>query len=295
MQRRQRRSILGQERGAAALNHRWQRRQPEGHRRSGHQPADNDQTREADSHRAEAGQTARRPNAHGYPHGVCIFGLYSQYNIDWRHSRYTSNECTTSARKVSAQMRQLPATIASKLYGAAELIAERGITEAKMDDIAAASGIPRATLYYYFTGKEEILAFLLTDMLEAIAGEVGAAVGTPGTARERLEAAVHAQIAVMLDQPAACRALVGDLGRATRLPELAHALQEAFQRPIEQLLAEGAADGSLHVQSDPEDASLAIFGAITVAGLYHAVEDTRPPAEQIAKRVLAVLMQGLAG
>jgi TetR/AcrR family transcriptional regulator len=192
-------------------------------------------------------------------------------------------------------MRKLPATIASKLYGAAELIAERGITEAKMDDIAAASGIPRATLYYYFTGKDEILAFLLTDMLEAIAGEVAAAVGTPGTARERLEAAVHAQIGVMLDQPAACRALVGDLGRATRLPELAHALHEAFQRPIEQLLAEGAVDGSLHVQPHPEDASLAIFGAITVAGLYHAVEDTRPRAEQVANRVLAVLMQGLAG
>jgi len=192
-------------------------------------------------------------------------------------------------------MRPLPATIASKLYDAAELIAERGITEAKMDDIAAASGIPRATLYYYFTGKDEILAFLLTDMLQAIGGEVAAAVGTPGTARERLEAAVHAQIAVMLDQPAACRALVGDLGRATRLPELAHALQNAFQRPIEQLLVEGAADGSLRVQSHPEDASLAIFGAITVAGLYHAVEDTRPPAEQVANRVLAVLMQGLTG
>lgn len=192
-------------------------------------------------------------------------------------------------------MRQLPATIASKLYGAADLIAERGIAEAKMDDIAAASGIPRATLYYYFTGKDEILAFLLTDMLEAIAGEVAAAVGTTGNARDRLEAAVHAQIAVMLDQPAACRALVGDLGRATRLPELAHALHDAFQRPIEQLLTEGAADGSLNVQAHHEDASLAIFGAITVAGLYHAVEDTPPPAEQVAKRVLGVLMQGLGG
>ncbi|EGD41047.1 TetR/AcrR family transcriptional regulator [Nocardioides sp. NPDC057767] len=192
-------------------------------------------------------------------------------------------------------MRQLPASIASKLYGAAELIAERGVAEAKMDEIAAASGIPRATLYYYFTGKDEILAFLLTDMLEAIAGEVAAAVGATGSARVRLEAAVQAQIAVMLDQPAACRALVGDLGRATRLPALAHALQEAFRRPIEQLLAEGAADGSLHVQPHPEEASLAIFGAITVAGLYHAVEDSRPSAEQVAKRVLGVLMQGLGG
>jgi AcrR family transcriptional regulator len=189
----------------------------------------------------------------------------------------------------------LPATIASKLYGAAELIAERGITDAKMDDIAEASGIPRATLYYYFTGKDEILAFLLNDMLQTIGGEVAAAVGTPGTARERLEAAVRAQIAVMLEQPAACRALVGDLGRATRLPELAHALQDAFQRPIEQLLIEGAVDGSLRVQAHPEDASLAIFGAITVAGLYHAVEDTRPPGEQVAQRVLDVLMQGLTG
>lgn len=193
-------------------------------------------------------------------------------------------------------MRPLPASIASKLYGAAELIAERGIAEAKMDDIAEASGIPRATLYYYFDGKDDILAFLLNDMLGAMAGEVGAAVSTtPGSARERLEAAVRAQITVMLEQPAACRALVGDLGRATRLPELAHALNEAFQRPIELLLTEGAADGSLRLQDNPDDASLAIFGAVTVAGLYYAVEETRPPPEQVASRVLAILMHGLAG
>ena len=80
-------------------------------------------------------------------------------------------------------MRQVPAKLASKLYGAAELIAERGLADAKIDEIADAAGIPKATLYYYFSGKEEILAFLLGDMLKLIAGEVGNAVTSPGSAR----------------------------------------------------------------------------------------------------------------
>ncbi len=52
-------------------------------------------------------------------------------------------------------MRPLPAAIASKLYGA-ELIAERGSAEAKMADIAEASGHPSGKLYYYFAGKDDI-------------------------------------------------------------------------------------------------------------------------------------------
>lgn len=169
-------------------------------------------------------------------------------------------------------MRQVPAKLASKLYGAAELIAERGLADAKIDEIADSAGIPKATLYYYFSGKEEILAFLLSDMLELIAGEVGAAVTSPGTARERLEEAVKAQLKVMLENPAVCRALVGDLGRATRLPELAIALQAAFHQPIEELLTDGVTDGSLRQVGDPGTVALGIFGAITVAGLSAAVE-----------------------
>ena len=37
--------------------------------------------------------------------------------------------------------------------------------EVRTEDIAEASGIPRATLYYYFSSKDEILQFLLTRML----------------------------------------------------------------------------------------------------------------------------------
>lgn len=47
-------------------------------------------------------------------------------------------------------MRNVPAKLAAKLYGAADLIADKGIADAKIEEIADASGVPIATLYYYF-------------------------------------------------------------------------------------------------------------------------------------------------
>ena len=193
-------------------------------------------------------------------------------------------------------MRQIPAQLASKLYGAAELIAERGIADAKIGEIAEAAGIPVATLYYYFSGKEEILAFLLGDLLESIAGAVGLAIGQPGTAGDRLRWAVEAQMRVMLENPAACRALVGDLGRATRLPELAAALDTAFHQPLARLLTEGIEDGSLRPLPDVNKAALSIFGAVTVAGLMGTVsepEQTSEFIEQTSAAVCDLLVEGL--
>ena len=58
----------------------------------------------------------------------------------------------------------MPASLANKLYAAADVVANSGLVNMKIEDIAAASGVPKATLYYYFTGKEEILSFLFRDL-----------------------------------------------------------------------------------------------------------------------------------
>ena len=96
-------------------------------------------------------------------------------------------------------MRHVPAQIAARLPAAAELFADRGFENTKVEDVAAATGVPKATLYYYFSGKEEILAFLFEDMLTAIADQAAIAMGTEGTARERLELVVKTQIRLLGD------------------------------------------------------------------------------------------------
>lgn len=189
-------------------------------------------------------------------------------------------------------MRTVPGQLAGKLYSAAEVIADRGLDNTKIEDIADAAGVPKATLYYYFAGKEEILTYLLNDMLATIAGEVDAALQAPEPARDRLSRAVTAQLAIMVQYPAVCRALVGDLGRATRLPKLAEALQTAFHTPIEHLLNQGREDGSLRPVSDPATTAITIFGAVTMAGVTASMQSDIP-SEDFASTVLGVLLNGL--
>ncbi len=178
------------------------------------------------------------------------------------------------------------------------ITSERGLDGTKIEDIAEATGIPKATIYYHLDGKNAVLEFLLGDLLDMIAGAVGVAVASAEDARTRLEAAVVAQLSVMLEHPFLCRALVGDLGRATRLPDLALALRAAFYEPIEQLLAEGVADGSLRPVPDPGAVALSVFGAITVAGLTAAVEgpsdDPSADAVRLSASICELIFDGLA-
>lgn len=90
-------------------------------------------------------------------------------------------------------MRTLPAAIVTNEAVMAEAFAEGGFEDTRMEDLAEATGVPKATLYYHFGGKDEILAWLLRSALAALGAAVAQAASGPGTARRRLEAVVRAQ------------------------------------------------------------------------------------------------------
>ena len=188
----------------------------------------------------------------------------------------------------------MPASVATKLYAAADVIAANGLASTKIEDIAKASGVPKATLYYYFSGKDQILAFLLKDSLAALAGEVARAADAPGAGRDRLVAVINVQVEHTMHRPGFCRALVGDLSHAIRLPELAVAVQQAFYDPITRVLQAGAADGSLRTLADPSSDAISIFGAVMMTAMLHNVIDTDRGEGEVAAGVIDLVMKGLA-
>lgn len=190
-------------------------------------------------------------------------------------------------------MRAVPGQIAARLTAAAELFADRGVDNTKIEDVAAATGVPKATLYYYFAGKEEILAFLLADTLQRMADEVVIAVEQEGTAAERLARVIQAQLTVMAEQPAVCRALLGDLGRAGRIPDIAAAIRNAYSAPVETLLVQGAQDGSLLGTVEPVAAAAAVFGATSISGLSYLVAGQPLDPPLVAQAVGRVVLDGL--
>ena len=191
-------------------------------------------------------------------------------------------------------MRPLPAGMREKVLAAAELFAESGLDATKMEDVASATGVPKATLYYYFEGKEDILAFLFSEILDEVARAIDDAVRTEGTAADRLRAAIVAHLRVFEAFPAASRALQFDLGRAARIPHIDERIEAAYRRPLRRLLEEGADDGSLRAVEHPRLVAIAILGAVTTVGINAITLGRARPVEEIADVVIDVVLRGVA-
>jgi TetR/AcrR family transcriptional regulator len=183
--------------------------------------------------------------------------------------------------------------MASKLRAAAETLLG-SFDDVQMSDIAAAAGVARSSLYYYFTNKDDILTFFLKAMLDELADATAAAVSTTGDAPSRLAAVVRAQLEQLGRHPAASQQLIAHLGRAGRLTDIAARINQGFEEPVRSLLIEGARDGTLRTLPDPELGAAALFGAVLVIGLRSLIVDGRVAVDQVMELIGPMFWWGIA-
>jgi TetR/AcrR family transcriptional regulator len=190
-------------------------------------------------------------------------------------------------------MRTVPPAMADKLMSAAKLFAAQGVDGTKIDEIADITGIPKATLYYYFDGKEQILSLIFIRVLDEVREAVARALARPGTAAERLTGLIRDHLKVFAQYPDASQALNFDLGRAARLPEIAAQSTTAFVDPVAGLLAEGAADGSLRTVAQPRLTAIAMLGAISTSAIHVIALDPLLILDDLAAVITPLLLDGL--
>jgi TetR/AcrR family transcriptional regulator len=190
-------------------------------------------------------------------------------------------------------MRQVPPTTAVKLMAAADLIADRGLDSTKIEDFSSATGIPKATLYYYFDGKEEILSYIFGVVLDELGVAVALGLASKGTAAERLVRVIEAHLAVFEKYPKASQALYFDLGRAVRRPELATRIRSSYVDPVSKLLFEGASDGSLRPLEDAALSAVAVLGATCTAAIHVLAIDPAVSIRSVSKMLVPFVLQGL--
>ncbi len=192
----------------------------------------------------------------------------------------------------ASAVRPLPDDLAHKVSLAAEVFAERGL-DARIDDVAKATGIPRATLYYYFPGKEHILAHLLSSTLVEMAERLGAAAAAEGSGRQRLEAVVREHLRFIAEHGPTYRLLFAELGKAASLVDIAAGVDRSIMAPLRTAMRAGVDDASLHVDDVPAAVSV-LYGAVLVAGMQHLLLDGDGDIDARADGVLSVVMSGLA-
>lgn len=189
------------------------------------------------------------------------------------------------------KVRDVPGGIGEKLLAAADELGFR-FTRVSMDEIARVSGVPRATIYYYFSGRDELLVHITDLALSELAAQAQAVVDGPGTAVERLYALVRCNLTHLHQHRAASELLFGYLGTAG-LHDVTWKIKAGILEPIEWMLAEGATDGSIRQLDDVGLTATALFGAILVVGLQELYLTGELDADGITERLVPIFLAGL--
>jgi TetR/AcrR family transcriptional regulator len=179
-------------------------------------------------------------------------------------------------------VRSPPRDLARRLADASEEILRPG-RDLRLEDIAALVGSARATLYYYFAGREDLIAFLLAEHVTAASEAISAAARPGQPPAARLRAAVTALVAFLGSRPGVCAGLLSFAGTAGQLRSVMAAKDAALAAPVAGILREGIQAGQLSA-GEPVDAANAILGAVLIATLacWDRGDDSASPAFQQA-------------
>jgi AcrR family transcriptional regulator len=148
----------------------------------------------------------------------------------------------------------------------AALVAERGLRSVTMSEIAAKTGIGRATLYKYFPDVEAILRAWHVRQVSGHLERLAEVRDRPGSARGRLAAVLEAFALIVHEthnrQGHHDVELVASLHRGERVALARRQLGEM----IGGLIAEGAAAGELRADVPPDELASYCLQAVAAAG-----------------------------
>ncbi len=189
-------------------------------------------------------------------------------------------------------MKQPPDDLVVKLLEASNQFTGTGL-DVSMEEVAEAAGVPRATLYYYFSGRDDLINFYLANKLDSVSAAMEKAAASEGTAIERLGAMTRGVLHAMAAQPALCTELPEALRRAgTSFSEVAIKAEVVMRSPMREVLIEGKASGELNVP-DVELVIDALYGSIGQVALIRLTRDGAFDPDRVADKLIPLIASGL--
>ncbi|GIG59499.1 TetR family transcriptional regulator [Longispora fulva] len=177
-----------------------------------------------------------------------------------------------------------------RLFDAAiTLIAERGYSSTTVDEIAAAAGVAKGTVYYNFTSKPELFTELLRHGIGALTTELRAAAeGLSGP--DGVHAVATAQLRYIQRYQPFAQLLMAEMWRTNRewQPTL-HALRDEAVTAIAEVIQRGVDAGEFDKRVDVRFGASALFGVVLAVALDWLVYSPDRSLEDVREDLLMIV------
>ena len=178
---------------------------------------------------------------------------------------------------------------------AAPLFAERGFAATRMEDVAAAAGMQKPSLYYYFDSKQELLTSLVESRVGVALERLTEIAERTDSATNRIRAAFEGHLAVFQEH-----ADIYTIFNSERLHSISadtakkvDGLGREYERLWEGLVEDGLASGEFHSDLDPPVVVKAILGACNTTLAWYRPEG-RLSIGEVADQFADIFLNGMA-
>jgi AcrR family transcriptional regulator len=159
------------------------------------------------------------------------------------------------------------------LEAALKIFARKGLTDTRIADIAAATGMSQGLIYRYFASKEEVFATLVGGVLQLTLELAGQAAALPGPALEKLRWLTAQLLPFQYEQPEGVllliHAMVNEAVPANiRQASVSYTVE--IRNVIQGIIEQGQAEGAFR-QDSPVRLTvlyLATFQGLATAGTF---------------------------
>jgi len=189
-------------------------------------------------------------------------------------------------------MKKLPEDLANKLLEASHHMPEGSGFDVSVDEVARIANIPRATLYYYFSGKDDLVEFYLNDLMDRTRAAIQKAAAFEGSTAERLATVMTAVIGAFAEYPKMCLELPGAIKAGQDHAVLMANMDRSVMAPFREVLIEGRGAGELSF-TDVDVAADAIMGALHMVSMKALILNGTLDAQETADAVVPQLINGL--
>jgi AcrR family transcriptional regulator len=185
-------------------------------------------------------------------------------------------------------------TVDRLLDVAAALFWEKGYAATTTREIATALGIQQASLYFHIASKEDLLYQVFVSSLKQFLADVPAAVEEVECPLERVQALIHAHVAMLLTHQKRNVTMFTEL-RALSRPHRAevHALRERYAKFVRSNLQNAQAAGRIRAEIPATYLALALLNILNWTALWFRT-GKELSADQVADIFVTLYLRGAA-
>ena len=189
----------------------------------------------------------------------------------------------------------VPATRERILSEAERLFAGSGYDGVSMREIAEASAVTKANIYYYFKDKESLYLEILKTDIAALVAALDEAASADGSCRERVTRLATTFWELMQAKNALIQLSLRQFGGLEReMRGLVVGYQDEMVRPIVSVLADGINKGELR-PLDPRVAAVSLMGMLSIFVASHLLDiPMRQSPQEAVSQTVDLFFEGAA-